>query len=215
MGASFRLSHRLAGATEEGMVKEHRGDTQFDGIEFGEDRVRVICTIVVANASMVTTNDKMGAAVVFAHQRVKDRFARPCVAHGGWQDAEQHSLDRIVVFQEDFVAAHTHVGRNIIALGIADQRMKIQAIDRLQRALLDILVSAVDGVARLKTNYPSPAPFRETLARLLWSIAILRKDLLLQSKYAHRAAQEHLALLVQHPYPRMSLFERAVYVAGL
>ena len=73
----------------------------------------------------------------------------------------------------------------------------------------------MDRVTRLETNDTRPTTLGEQLARLRWCIAILRKSLMLQGYYAHRATQQYITLLVHRLHTRMSFFSSAIDLAGL
>src|SRR5579885_3588828 len=106
---------------------------------------------------MVAPNDEMRASIVLTHQCMEDGFSRPCIAHGGGKDAQDDAVRRIIVLQQHFIAAHAHIGGNIVALGISYQRMQVQAVDGLKRALLDIFMRAMNRIARLEAYNTLPA----------------------------------------------------------
>ena len=68
---------------------------------------------------------------------------------------------RVVLLEQDLVAAHPDVGGDVVGLGGADERVQEQAVHDLQRALLDVLVRAVDRVAGLEPDHALPAPLGE------------------------------------------------------
>src|SRR5713226_93560 len=215
MRAGLRRGHRVARAAEEGMIEEHRRNAKFSGIEFCEDVMRIVCAVVVADAGMVAPDDEMRTAIVLAHQRVENGFARASIAHGGRQYAENHAVRRIVIFQQDFIAAHTYISRNIVAFGVANQGMQVEPIDRLQGAFLDILVGAMHRVTSLEANHALPTALDELLARLRGGETIPGKSLVLQGNDTHRATQQNTALLVEYFNAGVGLFGRAVDLAGL
>src|SRR5438270_1648449 len=152
---------------------------------------------------MITTNDEVRATIVLTHQGIENGVTRTGIAHSSRQHSQDSTICRIVVGKQHLVAAHTHISGNIVTLSIANQWMQVQAIDSLQRALLDILMSAMDRVTRLETNDTCPTTLGEQLARLRWCIAILRKSLMLQGYYAYRATQQYITLLVHRLHTRM------------
>src|SRR5579884_184309 len=158
--AGLRGRHRVTDAAEEGMIEAHRRDAQFRRVELGKDALGIEGTVVVANASMIASDDEMRAAVILAHQGVEDGFARPRVPHGGGEHSQNHAIRRVVVLKEHFVAAHAYIGGDIVALGLTDQGMQVEAIHRLQGTLLDVFVRAMDGVARLEADDALPAARR-------------------------------------------------------
>ena len=151
---------------EERVIEEQRRDAQLARRELAEDVVRVVRAVVVADTGVVAADDEVRAAVVLAHQRVEDRFARPGVAHRRRQHAQQHAILRVVVVEQDLVAAHAHVGRDVVVLGLADQRVQQQAVDDLERGLLEVLVRAVHRVARLEADDALPLALGERAARV-------------------------------------------------
>ena len=73
--------------------------------------------------------------------------------------------------------------------------MQQQAVDGLQRALLDVLVGAVHGVAGLEADDRLPAALGEGGARLLRVAAVLEElGVLLALEQTDRAAEQHLVL---------------------
>ena len=65
-----------------------------------------------------------------------------------------------------FVAAHPHVGGDVIALGCSHQRMQEQTIHSFEGALLNVFMGAVDGVAGLEAHHGFPSLFDEEFARI-------------------------------------------------
>src|SRR5712692_250921 len=215
MRAGLRGCHRVTGAAEEGVVKEHGGDAKLCRVELRKDVVSIIRAIVVANTGMVATDDERRAAVVLAHQSMEDGFSRTSIAHGGGQHPKHDTIGRIIVLQQHFITAHAYIGGDIVALGITDQWMEIEAINYLQSALLNIFVGTVDRVAGLESNNALPAALGELLARLRWSEAILGKGLIWQCDHADRAAQQYVALLIDYFDAWVRLFSCAIDLAGL
>ena len=131
-----------------------------------EDLLRVVGAVVVTDAGVVAADDEVRRAVVAADDRVEDRLARTGVAHLRRVDAEHDPVVRVVVLHQDLVAAHPHVGRDVAALGLADQRVDEEPVADLERRLGQVLVGAVDRVAGLEGDDPLPAAVGELLARL-------------------------------------------------
>src|SRR5579875_3195158 len=175
----------------------------------------VISTVVVADTGMVAAYDEVRATVVLAHQRVEDGFARAGVAHGGRQHAQNHALARIVVFQQHLVAAHAYSGGDVVALRVTDQRVQVEAIDRLQRAFLDVFMGAVNRIARLEGDNTLPTTLGEQPTRLRGRVAINSELLRLQGDDTHGATQQHLTLLIQYADTRMGLVFRAIDLTRL
>ena len=61
------------------------------------------------------------------------------------------------MFQQGFVAPHPHRGGDVVALGLAHQRVEQEPVDLLQRDLLQVLVGAVHRVAGLEPDHGAPA----------------------------------------------------------
>ncbi len=202
--ACLARRHLRAPPTKERVLEEQRRDAQLVRTKLAEDLLCVIGSVIIADAGMIPPHDEMRAAVVLAHQRMEDGFARSRVAHAGRKGSEYHPLDGIVVAQEHVVTAHAHLGWDVVILRLAHQRMQEQALHDLQRALLDILVRAVDGVARLEGNDAAPAVRIEGRARLCrsqlmcWEWARFGR-----AQQPNRPTQEHIALLVERADTRM------------
>ena len=70
------------------------------------------------------------------------------------------------LLEQDLVAAHARGGGDVVALGLADQRVDDQPVGDLERAAQQVLVRAVDGVAGLEGHGAPPARVRDELAKL-------------------------------------------------
>ena len=105
---------------------------------------------------MVAADDEMRDAVILAHESVEKRLARPGVAHGGREGGEQRAVLRIVALEQRLVGAEADRGGHVIALGLADERMDDDAVGELERELGQVLVGAVDGIARLEARDALP-----------------------------------------------------------
>src|SRR6266571_3784073 len=103
---------------------------------------------------------------------MEDSFAWTGIAHSGRQYTQNGTISRIVVSKQHLIAAHTYISGNIITLGITNQWMQVETINRLHRAFLNILMCAVYRVPRLETNHTLPTPLCEQLTRLGWCKAI-------------------------------------------
>ena len=106
---------------------------------------------------MVAPHDEVREAVVLARDRVEERLPRAGVAHREGEDAEERAVLREVPVEEDLVAAHPRGRGHVVALRLADERMDDEPVGDLERAAQQVLVRAVDGVARLEGDRASPA----------------------------------------------------------
>src|SRR6266516_176651 len=213
--AGLRGCHRVAGATEEGVVEEHRCDAQLGRVELCKDVVSIIGTIVTPYTCMIAAYNEMRAAIVLAHQGMEDRFAWTSVTHGSRKHTQDDTTSRVVVRQQHFITTHTYIGGNIVALGITHERMQVQAINCFHGTLLDVLMGTVHRIACLKTNNTLPTMFCKQLARLGRSVAILGKGLILQGNHAHWPTKQDIALLVHRFHTRMRFFCCAIDFACL
>ena len=94
--------------------------------------------------------------------------------------------------------------------------MEEQAVDNLHRALLDVLVRAVDRVPRLKSDDRLPAQPLELGSRRLRVTPVLNEfRMLLAVEDPDTAAEEHLLLGVHGCYTGMGSFCRPVAEARL
>ncbi len=100
------------------------------------------------------------------------------------------------------------------ALRLAHQRVQQQAVDDLHGHLLDVLVGAVDRVARLEADHAPPAAageLRPRLRRRQPQRGELRIHAGRPVKHPHLPAQQHVALPVQPGHAGMCLVRRAVH----
>src|SRR5262245_17641563 len=164
MRAGLRRRHRAAGVAPERVLEEHRLDVELVRLELVEDELRVVCAVVVADARVVAADDEVGAAEVLAADRVPDRLARAGVTHRGGERGDDHAVGWVVVLDEDAVALDAGRGRHVVGLRLADQRVDEQPVDGLERALRQVLMRAVDRVARLEADDAAPASLLERLA---------------------------------------------------
>ncbi len=148
------------------------------GVDVVEDPLRVVGAVVVTDAGMVATHDEVGAAVVLADDRVKDSLTRAGVMHLAGVDPEHHVVRVVVVLHQDLVALHPHVSGDVALLGLADQRMDVEAVADLERGLRQVLVRPVDRVTGLERDDALPAPVGECLLRLLGRLVALHERFL-------------------------------------
>ena len=165
VGAGLGGGHGAAGAAEEGVVEQQRGDAELLGGERGDQLLRLVGAVVGADAGVVPPDDEVGAAVVLAHQRMQHRLPRSGVAHRRHQRGQHHPLGR-EVGQHRLVGAQPHLDRHVTLLGRADQGVQEQPVAHLEGALEQVLVGAVDRVAGLERGDPAPATLGEGRPRL-------------------------------------------------
>ena len=78
----------------------------------------VIGAIVVSYTGMIATDDKVGAPIILAHQGMEDGFTRASITHGSRKHTHNDAISGIVVLQQHLIAAHAHIGRNIVTFSI-------------------------------------------------------------------------------------------------
>jgi hypothetical protein len=113
------------------------------------------------------------------------------------------------------VRAHPDIGRDIVGFRRTDQRMEQQAVDGLERNLLEILMGAMHGVPRLETDNGLPAFLVHQLpcfARCQAVFIELRVFRTLQ--HLHRTTEEHVALGKQPGHARVRLVSCAKALPG-
>src|SRR5215213_2326146 len=214
--AGLRRGHRAARAAVESVVEEERRDAQLFGLELVEDVVRVVGAVVTADARVVAPDDEVRAAVVLPHERVEDRLARPRVAHRRREHGEDGARGRVVVREDGLVREHAHVRGDVVRLRLADERVQQEPVGDLQRALLYVLVRAVDGVASLEGDDAAPAALPEQLARLCRVSPVGAEGRMLRpAQEADAAAKQPLAFGVDGAHARVRLVGRAVDLLGL
>ena len=140
------------------MFEHERRDAQLARLELLEDLLRVVGAVVLAHTGMVPADDEVGAPIVLPADGVPDRLPGPGVPHRRREHRDEGTIPRVVVLEQGLVTAHTDIGRNVVPLRGAHQRVQQQPVDDLKRALLDVLVSPVDRVAGLEPHHGPPAP---------------------------------------------------------
>src|SRR5262249_47358363 len=114
------------------------------------------------------------------------------------------------------VAADAHLGWELVELGLADERMDEQPVERLQRALLDVLVRAMYRLLTLEAHHGAPAELSESRPGVggVGSVRVEApgrgpRDQLAGARQQHVAARELI------PRARMARVVRAVDEPGL
>jgi len=111
------------------MIEKHWGYRQSFGVEFVKNIVRIVSPVEAANAGVIATDNKMGASIILADNRVKNRLARARVTHCRWIHGKQRPCPREVVLEHGFVATHTNLSRYVIRLCLAYQRVQFPEAD--------------------------------------------------------------------------------------
>jgi hypothetical protein len=164
--AGARRGERVAGAAVEGGLELERLHAELLDREALEDALRVVGAVVLADARVVAADDQLVDAVVLAHERVKERLARAGVAHRGREGREQRALARVVAAHQLLVGREANARRDVVPLRLADERVQHEAVRLLERELGEVLVRAVDRVARLEAGDLAPAPLGDRRAQL-------------------------------------------------
>ena len=153
----FEVDHHLEG---------HNRDADV-GFVFLEKLLRFVGAIewlavgVVARAGVVATDDEMGAAVVFADERVPDGFARAAHTHGEGHKGELGGPGWIFS-NEELVAADAGKVIDIAGPGHADDRMDEETgFDLLRGAEGEFDMRAVHWVASLEGDDAAPTLVRK------------------------------------------------------
>lgn len=111
------------------MFEFQDGDADvFWHIEFIEDFLCVVGAVVVADSGVVSADNEVGDAVILADEGVQDCLAGAGISHGERHYREHGALAVVIIVNEDFVAGHSRVGRDIVGFGFADQGMNQQAV---------------------------------------------------------------------------------------
>src|SRR5439155_10545336 len=101
------------------------------------------------------------AAVLLAPERVEDRLPRSGGPHGRGERGQEYTVAWVVPLEQHAVAPDSDDRRDVVVLGRSDEGVQQQAVHDLQRRLLDVLVSAMDGVSSLETDDRAPTALGE------------------------------------------------------
>jgi hypothetical protein len=132
-------------------------DSNVRWIEFIEDILRIIRTVLVTDSGVVSTDDEVTDTVILANQSMKNRFTRSGIAHCSRHHREQGSLGDEIVLDNRGVAIHAHIGWNVPGLSFTDQGMNKEAITNFRSALAEILMRSVDRIPCLERCDSVPA----------------------------------------------------------
>jgi hypothetical protein len=191
--AALRRRQRAARTAVERRIQLERRDANLLGRELIEDPLRGQRLVVLADAGVIAADDERGDAVVLADHGVEDRFARAGVAHRGGECREDGAVARVVLLHQRLVRLEPHRRRHIILLGLADQRMNDQAVAHFERELREVLVRAVNRVARLEAGHAAPAERADLRAQLTRREAVVQeRPVVAERQHAHGAADELL-----------------------
>ena len=179
------------------MLEAKDVDPELRGRVGVEDPVGRVCVVVISDPRVVSPDDEVRAAVVAPHDRVEDGFLRPRVTHPGRVRRQQDAVRRVVPVEQLLVAAHAHRSRDVVAFGLTDQRVQKQSVDDLESDLLQILMRAVHGVARLEPDHGLPAALTFDRPDLGGGEVELRKAGAGSSERHHLAAEGPAAGVVQ------------------
>ncbi len=156
MGTGLGGGHAAAGHAMEDLVEQERRDAQLLRRQRGDQPLSVERTVVGADAGLVSPDDKVGAAVILAHERVQESLPWAGVPHGRDEGRQQHAVGREVP-QRRLVGLHAHLDGHVAILGRPDQRVEQQAVADLQCDPLQVLMGPVEWVAGLEADDPAPA----------------------------------------------------------
>ena len=129
---------------------------------------------VDAGAGVVAADDEVIRAVVSPNQGVPHGLTWTGHAHGQRQQRQDDPVRGVIALGEGAIGPHPGVvihvaGSRQTDAGVQQQR----AIDRRQRALGELLVNAVQRVARLEGDDVAVPGSAESLTRLSWREAQL------------------------------------------
>ena len=124
---------------------------QFLGVVRSVERLSVR---IFAWPGMVAADDQVVRAVIAPDDRVPERFLGPGHAHRQRQQRQDDAVRVVIVLRQRLVGADPRVMIDVARLGHADGRMQQQhAVDRGDRPLGQLLVHAVQRIARLERHH--------------------------------------------------------------
>ena len=128
-----------------------------------------------------------------------------------------NAILRVIPLQQRLVAAHSHIRGDVARLGLTHERVEQQAIDDLQRGLLNVLMRAMDGVTGLESDDCAPMSLCERCAGLRRVLAVGAELLLQILALDDRdgAADQHVVLAIHGRDARVRLFGGAENVLRL
>ena len=165
----------------EQLRERHHGDADLV-LELPDQILGVIRTVErlpvesLPGPGVVAADDEVVRAVIAPDDRVPDRFSRSGHAHRQRQQRQDDAVGVVVVLRQCLVGADSGVMVDVAGLGHADRRVQQQhAVDRVDGALGQLLVHAVQRVARLERDHILAPGLGQHLARLRRRAAQLLK----------------------------------------
>ena len=190
--AALRRGQRAARAAVERRIKPERRHAEIARLEPIEDALRRQRLVVLADAGMVAPDDDLVDAVVLAGDGVEDRFARARVPHRRGERREDRPILRVVLLHQHAVGVESHRRRHVVLLRLADERMDHQAVAHLERNLRQVLVRAVDRIARLESGDGLPPELGDARAQLARRQAIFEEGTVVAERQHPDAAADEL-----------------------
>ena len=156
----------------EQLRERHHGDADLV-LELPDQILGVVRSVerlsvrVFAGSGMVAADDHVVRAIIAPDDRVPERFSRTSHAHRKRQQRQDDAVRVVVVLRQRLVRAHPRVMVDVPRLCHADGRMQQQhAVDRGDGPLGQLLVHAVQRVARLERHHVLATGLRQHLPRL-------------------------------------------------
>src|ERR1700686_2037140 len=120
------------------------------GPQLIEDVMRIEGAVVVADAGMVSPNDKVRAAEVLANEGMKQRLARTGIAHfDGITRLNDRSRAEIII-DHRLDCAGTNIGGDIACFQFSKHLMDKNSVRYLDRNFRQVFVAAMHGISRLE-----------------------------------------------------------------
>ena len=79
------------------MLEEKCFDEDFAFSKLLEDILRIECTVVRTDTSVVATNDDVSTAIILTTYRVQNRLAWSAVAHRLWVNSKHRAIEWVVL----------------------------------------------------------------------------------------------------------------------
>src|ERR1700728_1002565 len=124
MLAGFLCGHSAAFLTVEGCIETDWRDAQLARLEFQKFPLRVVSTIEIADASMVASDNEVGAAVILARDSVEYGLARSRIAHRRRVQTEYGAARGQRTIKKRDIALKAHSSGHIFGFSFSYQRMQ-------------------------------------------------------------------------------------------